>query len=140
MDNFIFTELLKTSNAGRIENSNLISLSVSEGENNSTEILSAQQFQKYVIKRFEQIIILLEQSNASSIRVLNSLQMYMNPTSKPDGFPDLPLTTDDEFQKLELMLSEKATDNVDGQEASILAYTYLVYVQKSSFLYSSSFL
>jgi len=139
MDNFIFTEFLKTFNTG-IENSNLIFLSVSERENNSTEILSAKQFQKYVIKRFEQIIVLLEQSNASSIRVLNSLQMYMNPTLKPDGFPDLPLTTDDEFQKLELMLSEKATDNSDDQEASILAYTYLVFVKKSSFLYSSSFL
>ncbi|XP_039308173.1 uncharacterized protein LOC120358330 [Solenopsis invicta] len=68
-------------------------------------------------------MLLLEQSNASSVRLLNSLQTFMNPSSKPDGLPEFPLTTDDEFQKLELMLSEKIEGNPDGQES--LNYTYL---------------
>lgn len=122
---------MKTYYAGRIENGNC------EGKNDSTKTLSVQEFQKYVIHKFEEVKVLLEQSNASSVRLLNSLQTYMNPTSKPDGFPDLPLTTEDEFRKLELMLSEKEPDNPDGREAPALAYTYLVHVQKSSFCITS---
>jgi len=78
----------------------------------------------------------LEQSNASSVRLLNSLQAFMNPSSKPDGLPEFPLTTDDEFQKLELMLSEKVEGNPDGQES--LSYTYLVC--SKIFFYIKSFL
>ncbi|XP_071574726.1 uncharacterized protein [Temnothorax nylanderi] len=118
-------KLLKTFYASRNETGNPISSSVSVGENDSTKILSKQQFQQYVIQRFEEVKALMEQNNASFVRLLNSLQTYMNPTSKPDGLPDLPLTTEDEFRKLELMLSEKVPDNPDGREAPALAYTYL---------------
>jgi len=49
----------------------------------------------------------------------------LNPTSKPDGLPELPLKNDDDFKKLEELLSIKTVDG--GREIPGPAYTYLIW-------------
>jgi len=87
--------------------------------------MSQQQFQKYVIERMEKITILCEQNNACTNRLLQTMMTSLNPTSKPDGLPELPLKNDDDFKKLEELLSIKTVDG--GREIPGPAYTYLVW-------------
>lgn len=86
--------------------------------------MSQSQFQKYVIRQMEKITILCEQTNACTSRLLQTMMTSLNPTLKPDGLPELPLKNDDDFKKLERLLSEKTVDR--DQEIPAPAYTYLV--------------
>lgn len=87
--------------------------------------MSQQQFQKYVVERMEKITILSEQNNACISRLLQTMSTFLSPTSKPDGLPELPLKSDDDFKKLEELLSKKTVD-AGGHEIPAPAYTYLV--------------
>lgn len=75
--------------------------------------MSQQQFQECVVEGMEKIS-----------RLLQTMWPFLNPTSKPDGFPELPLKSDDDFKKLEELLSIKAVD-AGGHEIPAPAYTYL---------------
>lgn len=86
--------------------------------------MSQEQFQKYVVERLEKITILSEQSNVCISRLLQSMSTLINPTSKPDGLPELPLKSDDDFNKLEELLCEKV--DAQGHKTPSAAYTYLV--------------
>lgn len=66
-----------------------------------------QQFQRYVIERMEKLTVLSEQNNACISRLLQTMSTFLNPISKPDGLPKLRLKRDDDFKKLEELLSEK---------------------------------
>lgn len=87
-------------------------------------VKSPEEFQKYVVERLEKITILTEQNNVCINRLLQSMSTLINPTSKPDGLPELPLKSDDEFNQLEELLREKV--DAQGQKTSSPAYTYLV--------------
>lgn len=76
------------------------------------------------MERLEKITILTEQNNVCINRLLQSMSTLINPTSKPDGLPELPLKSDDEFNQLEELLREKV--DAQGQKTSSPAYTYLV--------------
>ncbi|KAM0732804.1 hypothetical protein ACS0PU_000965 [Formica fusca] len=75
--------------------------------------MSQQQFQEDVLEGMNNIS-----------RLLQTMSPFTNPTSKPDGFPELPLKSDDDFKKLEELLSKK-TVYAGGHEIPAPAYTYL---------------
>lgn len=87
--------------------------------------MSQHQFQKYVIEGMEKVKALCEQNNACISRLLQTTLTFLNPISKPDGLPELPLKSNDDFQKLEEILALKTTD-AGGHEIPAPAYTYLV--------------
>lgn len=87
--------------------------------------MSQDKFQQYVIEKMEKVVAICEHNNACIGRFLQTTMTFLNPTSKPDGLPELPLKSDDDFQKLKEMLSQKSTD-AGSREIPASAYTYLV--------------
>lgn len=78
-----------------------------------------------MIQRMEKLMIISEQNHACIGRLLQTVMTFVNPTLKPDGLPELPLKSYEDFKKLEELLSEKTIDT-GGREIPGPAYTYLV--------------